>query len=184
MHHMAVYSTFQFCLLLRAGKETNTVYSTQLISPETAFLSILFPTITKLKVGANKETLLRKQTCAQDAKNVFGKFQKHFLLPRRRFCVFNICCVGEQTRNYLGNSEETLTLNVSRMFPRLRTQATYLENAEFASRKQKCFPYSHPYNIVSNIDSKCFCSNVSSFVPTFIHGCIVLFQPNLTRWPV
>ena len=48
---MAVYSTFQFCLLLRAGKETNTVYSTQLISPETTFLSILFPTITKLTHG-------------------------------------------------------------------------------------------------------------------------------------
>ena len=89
-----------------------------------------------IKVGANNETLLRKQKCVQDAKNVFGKFQKHFLLLRRRFCVFNTCCVGEQTRNHWGNTEETLTLNVSRMFPRLRTQATYLEDAEFASRKQ------------------------------------------------
>ena len=117
-----------------------------------------------LKAGANKETLLWKQKCVQDAKNVFEKFQKHFLLSRRRFCVFNIYCVGEQTRNHLGNNEETLTLNVSRMFPRLRTQATYFADAEFASRKQKCFasfPFAHPYNIVSNIDSKCFCSNVS-----------------------
>ena len=57
----------------------------------------------------------------QDAENIVGKFQKHFLLPRRRFCVFNICCVGEQTRNHLGNTEETLTLNVSQMFPRLGT---------------------------------------------------------------
>ena len=81
----------------------------------------------KLKVGANEETLLRKQKCAQDAKNVFGQFQKLFLLSRRRFCVFNICCVGEQTRNHLGNTEKTLNLNVSRMFPRLRTQATYLQ---------------------------------------------------------
>ena len=72
-------------------------------------------------------------------------------------------------RNHLGNTEETLTLNVSRMFDRLRTQATYFEDAEFASRKQKCFasfPFAHPYNIVSNIDSKCFCSNASSFAPT------------------
>ena len=102
-------------------------------------------------------------------KKRFGKFQEHFLLPRRRFCVFNICCVREQTRNHLGNTEETLTLNVSQMFPRLRTQATYLEDAEFASRKQKCFAsflFAHQYNIVSNIDSKCFCSNVSSFAPT------------------
>ena len=100
-------------------------------------------------------------------KNVFGKFQKHFLLPRRRFCVFNICCVGEQTRNHLENTEET----VSRMFPCLHTQATYLEDAEFASRKHKCFasfPFAHSYNIVSNIDSKCFCSNVSLFAPTLI----------------
>ena len=124
----------------------------------------------QVKVGANKETLLRKQKCVQDAKNVFEKFQKHLLLSRRRFCVFNICRVGEQTRNHLGNTEETLTLNVSRMFPHLRTQATYLEDAEFASRKQKCFasfPFAHPYNTVSNIDSKCFYNNVSSFAPTF-----------------
>ena len=47
--------------------------------------------------------------------------------------------VGEQTNNHLENTEETLTLNVSRMFPRLRTQAKYLEEAESASRKQKCF---------------------------------------------
>ena len=68
----------------------------------------------------------------------------------------------------MGNTEDTLTLNVSRMFPRLRTQATYLEDAEFAPRKQKCFAsflFAHPYNIVSNINSKCFCSNVSSFAP-------------------
>ena len=56
---------------------------------------------------------------------------------------------GGETRNHLGNTEETLTLNVSRMFPRLRTQATYLEDAEFASRKQNCFTSFD--NIVSNI---------------------------------
>ena len=33
--------------------------------------------------------------------------------------VFNICCVGEQTRNHLGNTEEILTLNVSLIFPHL-----------------------------------------------------------------
>ena len=51
------------------------------------------------------------------------------------------------------------------MFPRLRTKATHLEDAEFAPRKQKCFasfPFANSYNIVSNIDSKCFYSNVSS----------------------
>ena len=41
---MVVYPTFQFYLLLRPGKETNTVYSTKLISPETRFRYILFPT--------------------------------------------------------------------------------------------------------------------------------------------
>ena len=57
--------------------------------------------------------------------------------------------------SHLRNTEETLTLNVSRMFPCLRIQATYLDDVEFASRKQKCFasfPFAHPYNIVSNID--------------------------------
>ena len=50
---MVVYSTFQLCLLLRPGKETNTVYSTKLISPETRFLYILIPTITKLIHGCS-----------------------------------------------------------------------------------------------------------------------------------
>ena len=95
----------------------------------------------KLKAGANEGTLLRKQSFVQDAKTVFGKLKKHFLLSRRRFCVFNICCLRVQTENHLGNIEETLTLNVSRLFPCLRTQVTYIEDAEFATRKQKisCF---------------------------------------------
>ena len=125
-----------------------------------------------LRPAQTKKHCYGSRNASRTQENVFGKFQKHFLLPRRRFCVCNICCVGEQTRNHLGNTEETLTLSVSRMFPHLHTQATYLEDAEFASWKQKCFasfPFAHTYNIVSNINSKCFCSNVSSFAPTFIH---------------
>ena len=61
----------------------------------------------------NKEMFLQKQKYIHDTKNVFGKFQKHFLLSRCGFCVFKMCYVGEQTCNYLGNTEETLTLNVS-----------------------------------------------------------------------
>ena len=121
-----------------------------------------------LKVDANEETLLQKENCVQDAKKVFGKFQKHFLLSRCRFCVFNICHVTMQTRNHLGNTEETLTLNVSRLFPRLRTQATYFEDAKFISRKQTvfaCFSFAHLCNIASNTDSKRLCVNVSSFAP-------------------
>ena len=52
---------------------------------------------------------------AQEAKNVFGKFQKHFLLSRRCFRVFNIYCVETQTTKHLGNTEKKLTLNVSRI---------------------------------------------------------------------
>ena len=54
--------------------------------------------------------------------------------------------MAEKTRNHLGNTEETLTLNVPRMFPRLLTQAIYLEDAELESWKQKCFasfPFAH-----------------------------------------
>ena len=86
-----------------------------------------------LKATANKRTLLRKQNCVQAAKNVFGKFQKHILLSRRKFCVFNICCLWAQTKNHLGNTEKTLTSNVFRLFLRLLTQATHFEDAEFAS---------------------------------------------------
>ena len=59
--------------------------------------------------------------------------------PRRKFCVFNICCVGSQTRKHFGNTEEALIFNVSRLFLRLRAKATCSEDAEFASGKQKCF---------------------------------------------
>ena len=30
-----------------------------------------------LKGGTKEETLLQKQNCVQEAKNIFGKFQKH-----------------------------------------------------------------------------------------------------------
>ena len=60
-------------------------------------------------------------------------FKSIFLLSRRKFCVFNICCLLAQTKNHLGNTEETLTSNVSRLFPRLRTEATYFEDVEFPS---------------------------------------------------
>ena len=112
-----------------------------------------------LRPAQTRKHCCRSKNAFRMQKNVFGKFQKHFLLSRCRFCVFNICCIGDQTRNHLGNTEETLTFNVSRMFPHLRTQATYLEDA-------KCLvslPFTHPYNIESNIDSKCYCSNVFLF---------------------
>ena len=57
-----------------------------------------------VKACANDEALLQKEDCVQDSKNVFGKFQKHFLLSRRRFCVFNIYYVGLQTRKHLRNT--------------------------------------------------------------------------------
>ena len=92
-----------------------------------------------VKAGANEETLTRKQNCVQDAKNYFWKISKTFLLSRRRFCVFNICYIGAQTRKHLGNTEETLASNVSRLFLHLRTQAIHFEDVEFASWKQKMF---------------------------------------------
>ena len=97
------------------------------------------------------ETLLQEQNCIQVAKNVFGKFQKHFLLSRRKFCVFNMCCVGSQMREHFGDTEDTLTLNVSRIMTRLHTLARYVDVV-------KCFasmPFAHRCNIVSNIDTKC-----------------------------
>ena len=119
-----------------------------------------------LKASAKKETLLWKQKCVQDTKNVFGKFKKKFFASKMQI----LCLQHVAWESKRGITWETQTLNVSRMFPCLRTQATYLEDAEFVSRKQKCFAsflFAHPYNIVSHIDSKCFCSNVSSFAPTF-----------------
>ena len=134
-------------------------------------IEIITPSM--FKAGANEKTLLQKQNWVQDAKNVFGKFQKHILVSGRRFCVFNICCVGSQTRKHLRNPEEALTFNVSRLFPHLRAKATYSEDVEFTPGKQKCFAsflFAQPCNIVINIDQKCFRGNVSSFAPTFSHS--------------
>ena len=105
----------------------------------------------RFKAGANMETLLRKQKCLQDEKNVLENFKSIFCFQLADFVSSTLLRGGGggQTRNHLRNTEETLTLNVSRMFPHLRTQATYLEDAEFASQKQNCFTSFD--NIVSNI---------------------------------
>ena len=126
----------------------------------------LIKQITCFRAGTNKEPSLRKQKCVK----CFWKILKAFLAFKTQIsCLQHMLRWGANEES-LGNTEETLTLNVSRMFPHLCTQATYLEDAEFASQKQKCFasfPFAHPYNIVNNTDSKRFCSNVSSFAPTF-----------------
>ena len=88
-----------------------------------------------LKAGINEETLLLKKIVPRVQKMLLENLKTFFLLSRRRFCVFNVCCIGVQTRKHLGNTEEALTLNVSRMFPHLRILATYFEDREFASQK-------------------------------------------------
>ena len=47
------------------------------------------------------------------SKNVFTKFQKHFLLSWYRFCVFSICFLRAQTKKHLDNNEEKMTPNLS-----------------------------------------------------------------------
>ena len=92
-------------------------------------------------------------------------FKSIFSFKPQIFCLLRNS-VGAQTRNYLGNTEETLTLDVSRMFPRLHILKT--QNLGLGSKKCfASFPFVHPCNIVSNIDSECFCSNVSWFAPAF-----------------
>ena len=56
----------------------------------------------------------RRKIASRTQKNVLENF--NFLLSRCRFCVFNLCCVGMQTRKHLQNTEETLTF----LFPCLR----------------------------------------------------------------
>ena len=91
-----------------------------------------------IKAGTNEKTLLQKQNCVPDIK-CFWTISETLFAFKAQICVFNTCCVRTQTRKHLGNIEETLTLNASRLFPRLLTQATYFEDAEFASRKQRMF---------------------------------------------
>ena len=63
------------------------------------------------KADANEKAVLRKQNCVQDTKNVFPNFQKHFFAFKMQ-----ILCLQYMLRegaNDLGNTEETVTLNVS-----------------------------------------------------------------------
>ena len=64
----------------------------------------------------------------------------------------------------LGNIEETLLLNVSRIVPRLLTHGIFVEDVKFASFFAS-FAFAHPSSIESNIDTKCLCSNIFSFTP-------------------
>ena len=113
-----------------------------------------------------------KASASKEAEMFLENSKSIFLLGKTQILCLQhmLCCIGEQMRNHLGNTEEILTSNVSRTFPHLRTQTTYLADAEFASWRQQCFVsflFAHPYNIVRSIDSKFFHSNVSLFALTF-----------------
>ena len=62
--------------------------------------------------------------------------QTTFLLPRRKYCIFKICCLGTQTRKHLGNIQSQCFFGVSQVIPRLLPHATYVEDTEFVSWKQ------------------------------------------------
>ena len=115
--------------------------------------------------GVNEVTLLRKQNCVQDAKKCFEKFQKHFFLSRHRVCAFSM---GMQTGEHLTDIEETLTLKFTDCFHVCVAKQHILKTQNLHLRSKKCFAFFsfvHPCNIVRNIDSKCFCSNIFSFTP-------------------
>ena len=89
-----------------------------------------------LKAGADitAETKLHP-----GSQNVFGKFQKHFFAFKTQILCLKHVLLGDANDETLGNTEETLTLKVSRMFLRLCSHATYAEDEEFASPKQRTF---------------------------------------------
>ena len=91
--------------------------------------------LTTLRASAKEETLLRKENGVHDAKNVFGifccqdadsMFSAYVVLGRKRGSIWETL-------------KKKMTSNVFQLFPRLRTQGTYFEDAEFASWKQKMF---------------------------------------------
>ena len=97
----------------------------------------------------------------------------------RRFCVLNICFVEAQTKRHLGNTnktltkhgrntEETLTLNFSVMFPLffcyVFSKHHVLETQKLRLGSKKCFAFfsfGHLSSTVSYIDTKCLCSTSS-----------------------
>ena len=114
----------------------------------------------------------RKHSCgsriASRGKKCFRKFQKHFLLSRSRFCVFNIGCVGAQTWKHLGNTEEILTLNLSPIISSFANPSSIFCRSRKNSRLIFCFLlFAHPCSIVRTLAKNCCCNNVFSFAPAF-----------------
>ena len=62
---------------------------------------------------------------------------KTFLLPRHKFCVFKIYCLGTQTRKHSGNIRSQCFFSVSQVIPRLLPHATHVEDTKSVSLKQK-----------------------------------------------
>ena len=59
--------------------------------------------------------------------------RKNSLLPRSKFCVFRICCLGTQTREQTGNIQSQCFFSVPQMIPRLHPHVTYVEDTKSAS---------------------------------------------------
>ena len=65
-----------------------------------------------------------KQNCC------WNNFKKNFCFQDAGIFVFSICYLGVQERKHLGNTEESSTRNVCKMFPRLCIHETYVEDVE------------------------------------------------------
>ena len=92
--------------------------------------------------------------------------KRFWKISRADFVSSTYVAWGEKTRNHLGNTEETLTLNVSECFLVCVPKQHILKTQNLRLRSKKYLAsFLHSCNIMSNIDLKCFCSDVSSFAP-------------------
>ena len=102
------------CILLQYVEDTNLRLESKIIFlkfPRTSWTQ--FCCRNNVSSFAREHSIVKEANCFRTQK-CSGKFQKDFLLSRRKFCVFDICCLWAQKKNHLGNTEETW-LNVSRI---------------------------------------------------------------------
>ena len=121
----------KYTLLGYANEETIGKHS------QSVFLQCFF------KAGPNENIFLQKHFVLMLFTVFHGwansKKAEHFLLPRRKLCVFNACCVSTQTGKHPGNIQSQYFCSVSQMFSRLRPHAA--KNASEIYQKHFLLPW-------------------------------------------
>ena len=96
------------------------------------------PSKSKSKGRRKRGSIVAEAKLRPGRQKCFWRISKTFYASKTQSLCPEHMLRGDKTRklsgNTSGNTEETLALIVSRLFSRLRSQRTYFEHVEFASR--------------------------------------------------